>query len=248
LFNYQEIAKFIGDSAIKSFCSKKFKKNIKPEWIKHVKVATEEATFIKFKTNPMWSVDFIEDGGWFFLRLTVGHIASGRKTSTETRKRWTTLEGIRIISLEFWEDTIFLELTSTSIGLIGILVTKVEEQPFDRFHLQGSIARISKEEPKLEQALAKAASTWKHHVESSKAIFQSLSDIIVILEKFHKEKAMNQAKEPMRPEPKSILPRGIGQGDDVYLEKEKSQIDAEDVTSSKLLKKKTGGKKKGERR
>jgi hypothetical protein len=141
-----------------------------------------------------------------------------------------------------------LQVCVISLGLTGILVTKVEEQSFDRSHLQGSIARISKEEPELEQALAKAASTWKHHVESSKAIFQSLSDIIVILEKFHKEKAMNQAKEPMRPEPKSILPRGIGQGDDVYLEKEKSQIDAEDVTSSKLLKKKTGGKKKGERR
>jgi hypothetical protein len=120
----------------------------------------------------------------------------------------------------------------------------VEEQSFDRSHLQESIARILKTEPELEQALAKATSTRKQHVESSKAIFQSLRDIIMILEKFHKGKAMNQAKEPMRPEPKSILPRGTGQGDDVHLEKGKSQIDVEGVRSSELLMKRTGRKDK----
>jgi hypothetical protein len=209
-----------------------------------VKVATEGVAFIKFKTDPTWSVDFIKDGGWFSLRLAVGHIVSGRKPSTETRKRWMALEDMRIISLEFWEDINFLEFTSTSTGLMGILVTKVEEQSFDRFHLQESIIRISKTVPELEQARVKATSTQKQYVENSKAISQSLCDIIMILEKFHKGKAMNQAKEPMRPEPKNILPRGIGQGDNIHLGKEKSQIDVEAVISSKLLKKRTGEKTK----
>jgi hypothetical protein len=73
----------------------------------------------------------------------------------------------------------------------------------------------------LEEALAKVANTWKNHVKSSNAIFQSLSNIIMILEKFYKKKTLIQAKEPMRSKLKSILSNGIGQGNDTQHDKEK---------------------------
>ena len=38
-----------------------------------MKISTKEATFIKFKTDPMWLVNFVEYRGWLFFKLAIGY-------------------------------------------------------------------------------------------------------------------------------------------------------------------------------
>lgn len=69
----------MGDFRLKVFYFIIFKNKVDVEWEINIKLVFGKFLFIYFKINIVWLMDFIEENGWFFLKLAVEYVVFRKK-------------------------------------------------------------------------------------------------------------------------------------------------------------------------